>query len=372
MKVRSFADAVGLIMKAEGWTQSRLAKALNIDQAWISRASRGERTPGFNRAVTLLARVGWEIHITRKTTKDDPVKRREFIANAATVALIPGSGGNPYRDPEYVRGLADRMTGTLYEHGGVSSATMALRHIACVKPALASHDRRLHSAASELARQAMLVLYDAQRLGHAEYAGGLALDFARRAGDHPAQIDAYRELSMISAFQGKGDRGAMYAQRALQLPEITNRQRAFSLMRLGRALGLLPGHARQARHMLDQARGIDGLSPFQQADLIGGVGVALKEQREFTRAHDSLSEAVRLVGPMSPLLQANYLARQVQAALEIGDPSLAAELMCRLATTAPLVTSARLDGYMTEILTASSPWARVPEMRDARERRQRS
>jgi hypothetical protein len=90
-------------------------------------------------------------------------------------------------------------------------------------------------------------------------------------------------------------------------------------MRLGGALGLLPGHERKARQMLDEALSIDGLPPFQKADLIGGVGVALKEQKEFRKAHDSLGEAVKLVGPMSPLLQTNYLARQIQGLFAAGQ-----------------------------------------------------
>lgn len=368
MEVHSLAEALAVIMERNGWTQTELARELGVSQSWVSRHTAGKSDTSTRDAAGLLARVHWELVIRPK--REVPVKRREFMANVAAVTpvtLVPSRETNPYRDHEYVRDLAGHMTETMYAQGGVASATAAIRHLSKIKPALTTRDKRLQSASSELARKAMLVLYDAQRMQDAEKAGALAVQLARRAKDHSARLDAYRELSMISAFQGKGELGAQYAGAALGIAKnfgATDVQRAGSLMRLGRALGLVPGKERRARANLDAARSVDGLSLFEKADLLGGVGVALKEQRLFTLASDTLDQAVTMLGGMSPLLQANYLARRVQSALDAGNLDEAAEFITTLTRVSPLVVSARLDNYMVEIDRQCQRWANSSEIRN--------
>ncbi|HEX2315411.1 MAG TPA: helix-turn-helix transcriptional regulator [Thermomonospora sp.] len=371
MEARSVPKALTLIMEENGWTQVDLARRLGTSQPSLSRIIAGKQDVPARRVIEWTERVGWEVVIRPK--REDAVERRTFLANMAAVTpvtLVPEALGNPYRDHTYVRDLAQRLTDHMYAQGGVSSSVAAIRHLRRIKTVSEMKNRRLLSACSELARKASLVLYDAQRLKDAERAGALAVRLARQAEDTSAEIDAYRELSMFASYQGNGRVGAEYAERALALiktTDATSAQRAQVIMRLGRALGFVPGQEHRARAKLDAARTVDGLTVFEKADLLGGVGVALKEQRVYPHAHDTLDLAVNLTGPLSPLLQANYLARRIQVALDSARPDEAAALIDTLTGIAPMVTSARLDRYMAEIHAQSGRWRNVPEMRSARE-----
>ncbi len=92
------------------------------------------------------------------------MERRAFIANMATVTLVPSANGNPYRDPEYVSMLSERVEKSLYGFGGLTTIQDTVRHLRRVQSTVAgSKDTRLLQAASSLARQISLVQYDARR-----------------------------------------------------------------------------------------------------------------------------------------------------------------------------------------------------------------
>ncbi|WP_106398404.1 hypothetical protein [Actinocorallia populi] len=297
------------------------------------------------------------------------MKRRAFLTNVATVTLIPSADGNPYRDPDYVELLAGRAHKSLYGSGGRTGFQDAARHLRRLQHAVAAgKDTRLCSAASELARKVSLIQYDARRLPQAQEAGKLAVAFARAGQDRDKQVSALNELAMFHSYQGDGRRGEWYARQALTVPGISPACEARASMSLGRALGLL-GEKRHSAMSLGRAREIGtDLSDFDRANLTGNVGVALYEQGDAKAAQATLHEAVKIVLPASPWLGANLLARQVQAAFQASEPLLAAELATTLTRVAPLVSSARLDGYLTEIMTLSTPWRDVPEVKDMRER----
>ena len=368
MEFRELPEATRAIMREREWTQARLGEAWGRTQAWVSLVAGGKQDVGFHRLSRLLGRVGYEVVIRRKIDEAE-VKRRAFLTSVATVTLVPSADGNPYRDPDYVGLVSDRVNKSLYESGGLTSFQDAARHLRRVQNAVTGgKDDRLLKAASSLARQVSLVQYDARRLPQAQEAGRLAAAFARAGGDNDAQAWALNELAMFHAYQGDGRRGEWYARQALTVPDISPTREARASMQLGRALGLL-GEKRHSSMSLDRAREFGtGLSDFQRADLIGGVGVAFYAQKAWKDAQDALHEAVELISPTSPLLGANYLARQVQAAFQSAEPLLAVELLGTLTRVAPLVSSARLDGYLTEIMSLSTPWRDVPEVRDARER----
>ena len=367
MEFCDLSQAIQAIMKEHRWSQQQLGAALGRTQSWASLVASGKNDVGFGRLSRILGSVGYELVIRRKPDEAE-VKRRAFLANVATVTLVPSADGNPYRDPDYVSLLSDRVDKSIYSFGGLATVQDATRHLRrAQKSTTGTKDTRLLSAASSLARNVSVAHYDARLLPQAQESGKLAVAFARAAGDHAGQARALNELSMIYSYEGDGQRGERYARQALTTPEISPDQESRAYMRLGRALGLL-NERRHASTALDKAREVgDDIPDFQRANMIGGIGVALYEQSDWESAQDVLHEAVTLISPHSPLLGANYMARQVQAALKASEPTQAAELMKPLGRIAPLIASVRLDGYLSEIMTLSTPWKDVPEIRSMRE-----
>lgn len=366
MEVRTLPDALKSIMQTNGWTQTDLARELGVSQVWVSEVSRGIKDTTFTKAVGLLARVGWEVRLSPRA--EDPVQRREFMAAAASVIFVPSPRTSPYQDANYVAALADALTRNRYELGGLPLVASATAHISRIEKALPdSHVHALQKAASNLANQAALVLYDAGKLAVADRAEALSLELATRAGDQEAQARAYDGLSRISLYRGDPARAVAYAEHGLKLPDLTNNQRAALSMRLGRSLALIRGQRVASRSALDQARAVGGLSPFDEAALVGDVGIGLGQLRVYREAGTLLSEAAASIGQWSPLFQAQYLGRQIQTSLRAADPAFAADRMAELARALPLVASARVNKRAAEILKTSAQWTRVPEIREARE-----
>jgi predicted XRE-type DNA-binding protein len=368
MEFRELHGAVKAILEERGWTQGQLGEAWGRARSRVSIVAGGKQDVGFNRLSRMLDQVGYEVVIRRKPDEAE-VRRRAFLSTVATATLVPSAEGNPYRDPEYVGLLSEKVSKSFYESGGLTAFQEATRHLRRVQNAVSgSKDTRLFRAASSLARKISLVQYDARALPQAQETGRLAAAFARAGQDPEGQVSAFNELSMFYAYTGDGKRAEWYARQALAVPEISPVHESRTAARLGRALGLL-GEKRHASVSLDKAREVaTDLPDFERADLIGGIGVALYEQGEWKAAQATLHEAVKLVAPLSPLLETGYLARQVQAAFHASDPELGAELMGRLVRVAPLVSSARLDGYLAEIMALAAPWRDVPEVRDMRQR----
>lgn len=358
--------ALKAIMTRHGWSQMDLAAELDVSQSWVSQTSRGVKDSGIAKVQRLLDRIGWEVRITPKT-EDDPVERRNFVAAVGSIAFVPSPKVVPYQDPEYVRVLAARLARDRYEQGGIPVASTALRHLKKVGFAISGKDRKLQSAASDLACETARIFYDSRRYDMAQRAGSFALALARRSGDVDGQASACSALSRISIDRGHGDRGIMYARQGLALPDLSAPQRAWLKLRLARSLALVGGQERAARDRLAELGCTEGLSAYEKADMKGNVGVALAGMRAYSDAHAAIAEAVTLSGQCSPLLLVAYKAWQAEAALAASQPMMAAEHMTALARIAPLVSSARVSSHIAGILTMSARWADVPEMREARE-----
>jgi transcriptional regulator with XRE-family HTH domain len=377
MEARNLPDALNLIMEQRGCSGSQLARDVGVSQSWLSDASRGKKDTPTAKAIRLLASVGWEMVIRPKREEEDPVKRREFMAAAASVTFVPSPKASPYQDSAYVRELATRLRHDLFEHGGVSLVSTATRHAQNVQSALVKHvtrDRELQVAASDLTYWITAVLCDARLFNVAENAGGLTLRLARGAGDMDAQARAYIALTEVNVDRGKADRAVKYAQEGVALPEIFNTQRAWLNVFLAEAFALVRGQEQSACSALERTQGYleeslrFGSLPARDAgDMAGEVGIALTSLRMYEKAHESLDNAVRLTGQSSPFLQGCYLGRQIETALRASQPSIAADRMLRLARVVPLVSSTRIDGHVTQILGASARWADMPDMRDARD-----
>lgn len=352
-------------MAHHGWSQMDLATRLGVSQSWVSQTSRGVKDSGIAKVQRLLARVGWEVRITPKT-EDDPVKRRDFVAAVGSTVFVPSPKVGPYQDPGYVRALAARLARDRYEQGGIPVASTALRHLKKMGFAISGKDRKLQSAASDLACETARIFYDTRRYDMAQRAGTYALDLARCAGDVEGQANACSALSRISIDQGHGDQGVMYARQGLTLPDLSPARHAWLRLRLARSLALVPGRERAARDHLAELAATEGLSAYERADMVGNVGVALAGMRAYPDAHPAIAEAVRLSGQCSPLLLVAYQAWQVEAALRASEPVMAAEYMTELARMAPMISSARVDSHIAGILAMSARWAGVPEMRHAR------
>jgi predicted XRE-type DNA-binding protein len=366
MEVRTLPEALKAIMQANGWSQNDLARELGVSQVWVSEVSRGIKDTTVTKAIGLLARVGWEVRISPRA--EEPVQRREFMAAAASVIFVPSPSTSPYQDATYVATVAETLARNRYELGGVPLIPTAMGHVSRIEKALAeARTTSLQSAASGLANQAALVLYDADRLHAADRAAALSLELATRAGEPEGRARAYDALSRISLYRGDFGRAAAYAKQGLRIADITNNQRASLNMRLGRSLALIPGQRAPSRAALDQARSVGGLSAFDEAALVGDVGIGLGHLRVYREAGALLREAAESIGQWSPLFQAQYLGRQIQTALRASDPSFAADRMTELARALPLVTSARVNKRVVDILETSAAWARVPEIREARE-----
>lgn len=383
-RARDLGEAFGLIMKSRGWSQGDLARELGISQPWVSQIVRGRRDCRLNKAVQLLARVGWELHITPKSGKgnaeDDPVRRREFVAGAASVFFVPSPKTTPFHNSEYINMLTERTTRINLEIGGDSVVASVLSNARKVGSASLSGGRDLQSAAARFMCRASYVVRQAGRADDAVKLANQALTRAQRANDQNGQAQAFYALAFatgrrqharfVNGFKANSGKVAMYAQRGLGLPEITDHARAYLRVCLARGLANVPGNERQAREEIERVLSIDGLSPLSRADLMGIAGNALRDARAYPQALTMLGDAARLSEPLSPFYQAVYLGDQTLIALNDRQPSRAAELMENLSYVIPLINSTEIERQAEHLLQAARPWETVPEIRDARARLQ--
>ncbi|TYK52340.1 helix-turn-helix domain-containing protein [Actinomadura decatromicini] len=367
MEAHNISEALKMILEGRGWTQGRLGSELDMDQPTVSRLISGKRDLKINHAAALLARVGWKIRITPESEESDPVKRREFIIAAASVTLIPTPTSSPYKDSTYVQMLANRLSTSELQFGGSPLVSTALRHVRNVKGAITSRDRALQQAASNLARSASLILYDARLPREAEEVGSVGLTLARRANHVEGVAHSLENLCCFTT-SVDSQKAAHYARRGLLLEEITSEHRARLNARLAVALGW---HARtssfsisESLSAMDTARELDGLSPITKGVIAGNAGLSFARIRNYDRANSAFDAAVRRFEDL-PLLAATWRGSQVLASLRAGQVSQAANQMEDLASIVPLVTSARSDRNVRQILTYANQWHRVPEMREA-------
>ena len=359
-------------MQAHGWSQSRLARELDVSRDWISKVKRGDRDPSFGRLSRLLAGIGWEV-VIRPEREKTPVKRREFVTAAASVMFVPSPKVGPYENPVNVRELAQRLAQARYEHGGGTIAATAMKHIRRIEPVVAGRDKRLQEAASDLAVESVWTLSDAHHFDAGENIGRLALELAKRSESPDAQSRAYSALAALNSERGRADRALMYAKSGVQLPEVPETQQAWMRLRKGRTLALVRVQEHASRDEIENVygalrdRGFPGQSSFDIADMMSSIGMALNRIGVYADAHSMLDEAVALLGGSSPNPQSHRLAQQAFAALRMSQPSLAADHMLALAHVAPLVNSGWLDDDLREVLAESARWASVPEIHDARE-----
>jgi hypothetical protein len=248
-----------------------------------------------------------------------------------------------------------------------------MRHIRRIESAVASRDRQLQEAASELAAETVWILNDARRFDAGENVGRLALELAKRSESTDAQSRAYSALTAINMERGSVDRALMYAREGVRLPEVPEAQQAWMRLRKARTLALVRGLEHISREELESIQaplrdqGFSGQSSFDIADMMVSAGIVLNGLGLHAEAHGMFNEAVSLLGGSSLLLQSRCLAQQVIAALRMTELSLAANHMLALARVAPMVNSGKLDNYLRDVLVESAKWASVPEIRDARQ-----
>jgi transcriptional regulator with XRE-family HTH domain len=372
MEARSLPEALNMIKEQRGCSQSQLGRDLGTGHTWVSETISGKRGLDFAKVINVLARVGWEVVIRPKREKA-PVKRREFVAAAASVMFVPSPKVGPYEDPTNVRELARRVSRARHEHGGGATAATAMRHIRRIESVVAGRDRQLQEAASELAVETVWTLNDARRFDAGENVGRLALELAKRSQSADAQSCAYSALAAINMERGGVDRALIYARDGVKLPEVPEVQQAWMRLRKVRSLALVRGQEHASRDEMESVQAalrdqrFSNQSSIDIADMMHGVGIALNDLGAYAEAHRTLNEAVILLGSSSPYLQGWFLAEQVIASLRMAEVSLAADHMLALAQVAPLVDSRRLDDYLRALLAESARWATAPEIRDARE-----
>lgn len=361
--VRGLGDAFRVVMRRHGWTGAHLARQLGTSQPWVSMVLSGRRDPGMRRSAEMLARLGWDLQLV-PSGEEDPVKRREFLAGAAAAMFVPAPSASPYTDADYVSALTARLAHHEGQVGGAPLAREALRHAARVVPGLRGKDRRLDAAAAGLCRQAALILHDVRNLAQAERLAGLALRFARRAGDPTAQLHAYDTLALTSAYTPDG-RGVAYARRGLALGGTSDADRAVLAARLGRTLALVPTGQYDARRYLDESLDLAAGGSQLTGEIHGNAGIGLTDLG-LPAASRHLENAVELT-TAEPFVQSLYLARQAKMAIRARKPDAAAPVMRTLAGVIPLVDSPRLIIHVRHILDGTGRWAGIPDMRHTRE-----
>jgi predicted XRE-type DNA-binding protein len=369
VEARSISEALKLIIEQRGGSQGDLGRALGVTQKWVSNVILGKRDPGITRTAGYLARVGWEVRMAPRG-EDDPVKRRNFLAGVTSVTFVPSPQASPFQDPEYVAGLAARLDHMCDEIGGIPLVSTALRHFRSVQGAINSQDRELQVAASDLARKASRVLYDAKRFDATQNAGTFALSLAQKADYTEGMAHSFANLCTFNVSDSNNridaPRAVNYAQLALKLPELTEEHRARLNVRLATALTKMPVKPTHVVGLLDKAREATELSRNTTGMIMGNAGLSLGRLRRYDDAYESLDKAIALFSG-NPHMQSMYLAVQIATALDASEPSMAADRMRVLSHVAPLVTSARLDQRVGEILVKSSRWADSSEMRDSRD-----
>ncbi|HEU5159283.1 MAG TPA: helix-turn-helix transcriptional regulator [Streptosporangiaceae bacterium] len=378
MEARSLPEALKLIMEQRGCSQNQLARDLKKGQPWISNVIRGKAGLEFARVIKILSRVGWEVVIRPKSENSEPVKRREFVAAAASVMFVPSPKVGPDQDPAYVGELARSVQSGRYALGSGAIAATAIRHIQRIVPtAMGSRDRALHEAASELAVQTVWTLSEARRLDAGENIGKLALKLAQLSKSPGVQSRAYGALAQTKIERHKAqrqpDRALMYAREGMKVREVSDVRQAWMRLRKGWSLAQVRGQEKQARDEIENVRGLlqdsrgFGQSPVSVADMTGCIGLALNDLGAHEEAQTTLNEAVALLGNSAPDLQSHFLAQQIIAALKTSQVSLAANRMLHLARVAPLVNAPRLDEDLQAVLALSATWSTVPSVRDARD-----
>ncbi|HEU5159206.1 MAG TPA: hypothetical protein VFU43_19575 [Streptosporangiaceae bacterium] len=374
MEVRSLPEAFKMIMRKRGYTQHQLARELGKGQGWVSDVINGKGGLEFAKVINTLTRVGLEVVIRPIREKADPVKRREFVAAAASVMFVPSPKTGPYEDPAYLRELTRRVAADRYQNGGAPGAVPAMRHIRQIRSAVGSRDKQLQMAASGLAVEAVWTLSDAGQYDAGQKVGELGLVLARTSGDADTQSRALSVLARIQHHRGDAGLAVKYAQQATKLHDVPAQQQAWLKLRHGWSLTMVNGHEGEARHVLDhvgnflgEPRGGDPQAARDTADLMGSVGSALYDLGEYREAQVWLDEAVQSLGGSWPRLHGVFLAQQISASLRASQPEFAADRMLTLARVVPLVNSVRLNKEVKGVLAASGPWCTVPEVRAARD-----
>jgi transcriptional regulator with XRE-family HTH domain len=369
MEARSVPEAFKLIMKRRGCSQNQLARDLGKGSGWVSDVMNGKAGREFARMIDILAGVGLEVVIRPKTEKWDPVKRREFVAAAASVMFVPSPKTAPYEDPTYLRELTRRVATDRNERGGAPGVSSAMRHIRQIRSAVDSRDKELHAAASGLAVESVYTFNDADRFDVGQKVGELALELAQLSQDADTQSRALSVLARVHYHRGDGAMAVKYAQRGAKLQDVPLRQRTWLKLRHGWSLSMVNGQENEARNALDDVQRFLADVPeasLDSGDLMGSVGRAFYDLGEYRRAQACLEEAMQLLGGSSPQRHGIFLARQIAASLRAAQPEFAADRMLSLARVVPLVNSAQLNNNVKDVLAASHPWRVVPEVRAAR------
>src|SRR5918992_487516 len=374
MEAHNLPEALNLIMEQRGCSGSQLARDLGVSQQWVSDVSRGKQDTPTEKAIRLLASVGWELVIRPKREEEDPVNRREFVTATASVMFVPSPNVGPHEDPLYLGELARRVGRARYEHGGGAVATTAIKHIRRIEPLIASNDRKLQEQASNLAIEAAWTLNDARRFDAGEKVGGLALALARRSGSMDAQSRAYSALANMNAERGERDRSFKFAEAGGKLREIPDAQQQWMRLRKAWAQAHLRGQENVARDEIENVLGLlrdnggfTGQSPLDMADMTSSLGRAMADLGAHEEAQEIMNQALSFFENHHLTPVALCLAHQSTTALSASQVDLAANRMLMLARFTPLINSPRVDGHVKTILTMSARWGTVPDMRDARD-----
>ncbi len=388
-------SVVRLTRRALGMTQAELGDAAGYSQAAVSRLERGSGTGHDLRTLRLMATAlaipGSLLGVADSTEENSaPVNRRQFLHLSTAVVAAAASGQVerpvPGRvglvDVAEIEQAVDDLRAVDQRAGGGRLQNLAVMQVRQARALLARGSygtdvgRRLSMALGEAAILAGWFCVDA---GHRDDATALyaeAITAAGAAGDDLVAAHAYANMSMLARATERPVLAVQYARAGQRAAARDGGPRLRALLFAREA----NGHAtmgdfvateeavRRAERAFNSGRGSDPgwTAFFTDAELAGVTGAAFQTLGDDARGVGRLREAAEMLGRARN--QAYWTFALADGLTAAGDPVQACAVAWPALSSVSELASARVHRQVRHLSHAMSQHARIPEVRDFRER----
>lgn len=316
--------------------------------------------------------------------KEQPVRRREFIAVGLAAALgidhIPTGGRLGASDVDRIRGIVPALYTHDHALGGGALHEVAAEALARVHHAL-NHctygervERSLYAAAGDLAASAGWFAYDAGRMKAATGLYSEALQAAVLAGDGMLQARVWSNLAMAARMQGRDAEAVRIGRAAVETRQAKGDPWLMALLHCRQAVG----HARmgervRAERSLSRAESAYGkasgepaawLTFLTPAELTGLAGAAHAALGRYERAQQLTGDALGMLEPQFERNRVYYTVQRAQALLDGGNVEEAAREAVHAVRLTGRVQSDRVRGKLTDLRKSMNRYAHVPAAAD--------